>query len=71
MDAGKTIVIVGVAMFAVGLAMFYSVETGQADPAMRLVKSAGTFAGLSGIGVTMAGILLYLIGKSEMPVQSN
>ena len=31
----------------------------------------GTFVGLSGMGVTLAGILLYLIGRNEQPIKEN
>ena len=63
-----TIVIVGVAMFITGLIMFYSIELGQTDSSLRLIKNTGTFIGLSGMGVTMAGILLYLINRNEAPI---
>ena len=60
--------IVGVAMFITGLIMFYSIELGQTDSSLRLIKNTGTFIGLSGMGVTMAGILLYLINRNEAPI---
>ena len=63
-----TVVIVGIAMFVSGLIMFYSIELGQTDSLLRFIKNTGTFIGLSGIGVTMAGILLYLINRNEAPV---
>ena len=68
---GKVIVIVGITMFAVGLVLFYSIELGQTDPVLRLIKNVGTFVGISGMGVTLAGILLYLINKSEPPIKEN
>ena len=58
-------------MFGAGLVMFYSIELGQKDPVLRLVKNIGTFIGLSGMGVTLAGILLYLINKNEPPLKEN
>ena len=63
-----TIMIVGIAMFITGLIMFYSIELGQTDSSLRLIKNTGTFIGLSGMGVTMAGILLYLINRNEAPI---
>jgi len=63
-----TIMIVGIVMFITGLIMFYSIVLGQTDSLLRLIKNTGTFIGLSGIGVTMAGILLYLINRNEVPV---
>jgi hypothetical protein len=62
-----TIMIVGIAMFTTGLIMFYSIELGQTDSLLRFIKNTGTFIGLSGMGVTMAGILLYLINRNEAP----
>ena len=59
------IMITGVAMFMTGLVMFYSVEIGQTDSLLRFIKNTGTFVGLIGMGVTMAGILLYLINRTE------
>ena len=71
MKMGKVIIIVGITMFAVGLVLFYSIELGQTDPVLRLIKNVGTFVGISGMGVTLAGILLYLINKSEPPIKEN
>jgi len=71
MKLGKVIIIVGISMFTVGLVLFYSIELGQTDPVLRLIKNVGTFVGISGMGVTLAGILLYLINKSEPPIKEN
>ena len=62
-------VIIGIVMFATGLVLFYSIELGQTDPVLRFIKNMGTFIGLSGMGVTLAGILLYLINKNEPPIK--
>lgn len=58
-------------MFVAGLAMFYSIELGQTDSILRLIKNIGTFIGLAGMGVTLAGILLNLISKNQQPIQEN
>ena len=58
-------------MFIVGLGLFYSIELGQTDPVLRFIKNVGTFVGLSGMGVTLAGILLYLINRSEPPITES
>lgn len=58
-------------MFVSGLVMFYSIELGQTDYNLRLIKNIGTFMGLAGMGVTLAGILLNLISKSQQPIQEN
>ncbi len=65
------IIIIGISMFAVGLVMFYSIEIGQNDPVLRLVKNTGTFVGLSGMGVTLAGILLHIINRNEVLLKEN
>ncbi len=70
MKMGKGIV-VGVSMFVTGLVMFYSIELGQTDPVLRFFKNVGTFMGLSGMGVTLAGILLHLISRGEPPIKEN
>jgi hypothetical protein len=71
MKMGIMIIIVGISMFAIGLVMFYSIELGQKDSVLRLVKNIGTFIGLSGMGVTLAGILLYIINRNEPPLKEN
>lgn len=65
------IMIIGTIMFSAGLVMFYSIELGQTDPTLRLIKNSGTFIGISGMGVALAGILLYLINKNEAPIEKQ
>ena len=65
------ITIIGVTMFVVGLVLFYSIELGQTDPVLRFIKNLGTFVGISGMGVTLAGILLYLISKKEPAIKES
>ncbi len=71
MKTGTVVVIIGIIMFAVGLVLFYSIELGQTDPVLRFIKNIGTFVGLSGMGVTLAGVLLYLINKNEPPIKES
>ncbi len=71
MKAGIVVVIIGIIMFAVGLVLFYSIELGQTDPVLRFIKNIGTFVGLSGMGVTLAGVLLYLLSKNEPPIKES
>ena len=71
MKTGIPVVIIGISMFAVGLVLFYSIELGQTDPDLRFIKNVGTFVGLSGMGVGLAGILLYLISKNEPPIKES
>lgn len=71
MKTGITMIIIGGGMFFAGLIMFYSIELGQTGQVFRLIKNVGTFVGLSGIGVTVAGILLYLVSRNQPPVQED
>ena len=71
MRSGMLIIIIGVTMFVVGLVLFYSIELGQTDPVLRFIKNLGTFVGISGMGVTLAGILLYLINKNEPSIKES
>ena len=71
MRAGLSMLIIGGGMFVAGLIMLYSIEIGQTEPILRLIKNIGTFVGLSGIGVGVAGILLYLISRNQQPIQEN
>ena len=71
MKIGMINVIIGIVMFATGLVLFYSIELGQTDSVLRFIKNVGTFMGLSGMGVTLAGILLYLINKKEPPIKES
>ena len=65
MKTGKSVIGIGIGMFTIGLIMYYSIAIGQIDPVLRTIKNIGTFVGLAGIGVTLAGILLYLIARNE------
>ncbi len=65
------VIVIGFIMFFTGLVLFYSIESGQTDPVLRDLKNAGTFIGLSGIGVTIAGIILYLVERNEPPIKEN
>ena len=71
MKTGMPVIIIGISMFAAGLVLFYSIELGQTDPVLRFIKNIGTFVGISGMGVTLAGILLYLINKNEPPIKES
>ena len=71
MKAGIIVAIIGIVMFAIGIVLFYSIELGQTDSVLRIIKNTGTFVGLSGMGVTLAGVLLYLISKNEPPIKES
>ena len=71
MKMAIAITIIGISMFTFGLIVFYSIELGQTDPVLRFLKNTGTFVGISGMGVGLAGILLYLINKNEPPLKEH
>ena len=71
MKISTTIIIFGITMFGFGLILFYSIELGQTDPVLRFLKNTGTFVGISGMGVGLAGILLYLINKNEPTLKEH
>jgi hypothetical protein len=71
MRMGVVFMVIGISMFISGLVMFYSIEIGQKEQFLRIIKNTGTFIGLSGMGVTLAGILLHLINKNETPIKEN
>ena len=68
MKTGVPLMIVGGSMFILGLMLFYLIDGSEI---LKFIKNIGTFVGLSGIGVTLAGILLYLINKNEQPIKEN
>ena len=71
MRAGTLMILAGGGMLLAGLVMFYSIETGQTEQALRLVKNTGTFVGFLGIGVGVAGILSHLISRNRQPISED
>ena len=70
MKSGVVIIVAGVIMISCGLVMFYAVQSSpQIEPFFRTIKHAGTFIGLLGMGVTLAGVLLYLINRNQSQIQ--
>ena len=68
MKTGVPLMIIGGSMFILGIMLFYLID---GSGILKFIKNIGTFVGLSGIGVTLAGILLYLINKNEQPIKEN
>ena len=64
------LVAIGIGMFLMGLMLFYLIDPGENNN-LEFIKNMGTFVGLSGMGVTLAGILLYLISRNERPIKEN
>ena len=72
MKSGIVIIIAGGVMVLSGLILFYVVQiTPEIEPFFRTMKHAGTFVGLLGIGVTLAGVLLYLINRNQPQIQQD
>ena len=72
MRMGTAIMGAGIVMFLVGLVLFYSIQDSpDTNNSIRTIKHAGTFIGLMGIGVTVAGILLYLINRGQSTTQEH
>ncbi len=60
------VIFTGIVMIITGLVLFYSIQTGaNTDTTFRMFKHAGTFVGLMGIGVSIAGMLLTLISRNQ------
>jgi hypothetical protein len=72
MKGETAIILTGIIMIISGLGLFYSIQNSpDLDQLFRQIKHAGTFVGLMGIGVMMAGILLRLMEKEEVPIQED
>lgn len=70
MKSDVVIIVAGVIMISCGLVMFYAVQSSpQIEPFFRTIKHTGTFIGLLGMGVTLAGVLLYLINRNQPQIQ--
>ena len=70
MKTGKPWIIIGGGMFILGLILFYVINP-EENKNLEFLKNMGTFVGLSGMGVTLAGVLLYLINRNEKPIKEN
>ena len=70
MKTGKPWIIIGGGMFILGLILFYLINP-EENKNLEFIRNMGTFVGLSGIGVTLAGVLLYLINRNEKPIKEN
>jgi len=72
MKSGIVIIIAGGSMVICGLILFYAIQTShEIEPFLKTIRHTGTFVGLLGIGVTLAGILLYLINRNQPLIQSD
>jgi hypothetical protein len=71
MRSGTIIIFTGVIMITVGLLLFYTIQGTQIEPIFRSIKHTGTFIGLLGIGITLAGLLLYLINRNQPQIKEE
>ncbi len=72
MKSESAIIMSGIIMFISGLALFYSIQNDpDLDQLLLNAKHGGTFVGLMGIGVTLAGFLLRLMGREQPPIEEN
>lgn len=76
MKSGIVIVIAGGIMVICGLIMFYGIQGIQPTDVEEkkfflAIKHAGTFTGLLGIGVLIAGFLLYLMNRNPVPIHED
>ena len=70
MRTGIPWMIIGGSMFILGLILFYSISP-ENNVNLENIKNIGTFVGLTGIGVAVAGILLFLINRNAQPINEN
>jgi hypothetical protein len=71
MNAEKRLIVIGISMFIIGIVMFYLLDLTEKGEISKIIKNTGTFVGLSGMGVTLAGILLTLLNKNEPPIKES
>ena len=70
MRTGTPWMVLGVSMFILGLILFYSINPVDNEN-LENIRNTGTFVGLTGIGVAVAGIVLFLISRNPQPINDN
>jgi len=73
MKSGTAIIVAGGIMILFGLILFYGMQgisSTESDEKkfFSTIKHTGTFTGLLGIGVSIAGFLLYLMNRKPAPI---
>lgn len=72
MKGESAIILSGIIMIISGLVLFYSIQNdSNLEQLLRQAKHGGTFVGIMGIGVVIAGILLSLMGREQTPIEEN
>ena len=62
--------IIGISMFISGLVLFYTIDYSE-NKTLEMLRNTGTFVGLTGIGVAVAGVLLFLINRNSQTIAEN
>ena len=62
--------IIGISMFILGLMLFYTIDYSE-NKTLEMLRNTGTFVGLTGIGVAVAGVLLFLINRNSQTIAEN
>ena len=70
MRTGVPGMIIGISMFILGLILFYTIDHSE-NKNLEIIRNTGTFVGLTGIGVSVAGVLLFLINRNAQPITEN
>ena len=70
MRAGVPWMVIGISMFILGLILFYTIDYSE-NKNLEIIRNTGTFVGLTGIGVGVAGVLLFLINRNPQPITEN
>ena len=70
MRAGVPWMVIGISMFILGLILFYTIDHSE-NKNLEIIRNTGTFVGLTGIGVSVAGVLLFLINRNPQPITEN
>ena len=70
MRTGVPLMAIGISMFILGLILFYIIDYSE-NKNLEIIRNTGTFVGLTGIGVSVAGVLLFLINRNPQPITEN
>ena len=62
--------VIGISMFILGLILFYTIDHSE-NKNLEIIRNTGTLVGLTGIGVSVAGVLLFLINRNPQPITEN
>ena len=70
MRTGVPWMVIGISMFILGLILFYTIDHSE-NKNLESIRNTGTLVGLTGIGVSVAGVLLFLINRNPQPIAEN